>query len=143
MADRPRKRTRVPGVFYREVRGERRYEITYREDGRQHWKTIGPNLMEARAALDDIRARIRRGETVTQSTEPFETVAWRWYELVMPTLKPATQDRYSVALRCHINPRLGRKKIGDVTADDIARLIRGMEKEGKKASTIRNALAPL
>src|SRR5687767_7339183 len=110
MADRPRRRTRHPGVFYREVRGERRYEITYREAGRQHWKTIGPNLMEARAALDEIRARLRRGERVMQSSEPFATVAWRWYELKAPRIKNSTGDRYSVALRCHLNPRLGKKK---------------------------------
>jgi integrase len=40
-------------------------------------------------------------------------------------------------------PRFGHRKLAEITADDIAKFIRSLEKEGLSTSTIENYLRPL
>src|SRR5690349_10900888 len=79
----PPRRTRVSGrrsIYYRVgVDGRRRYEISYYDSqGRRRWKTVGSNLKEAEAALDDVRARKRRGERVSPTRATVQEASEAW-----------------------------------------------------------------
>ena len=57
-----RRRTRVPdapGVYFTDTANGRVYEVGFREDGKQRWKRIGPDLDEAVATRKEILERQR------------------------------------------------------------------------------------
>jgi len=54
-------KTRYPGVFRYTGRCGISYGIDYYADGRKHRETVGPLLGEARAKLEEVRARSKRG----------------------------------------------------------------------------------
>jgi integrase len=57
--------------------------------------------------------------------------------------KPSAIRSYEAALRDHIVPRLGRRRLGDVQHRDVQRTADDLLAEGRDPSTIRNALMPL
>jgi integrase len=118
-----------PGVYYREMlNGQRRYEISYTDtEGRRRWKTIDGNLKDADAALDDVRGRKRKGERVAPTRATLAEVAKVWFES-QSQLRPRTLERYDLALRCHVLPRLGRLRIAEVTEEHVSRLVVAMQK---------------
>lgn len=65
-----------------------------------------------------------------------------WLE-TQTQLRPRTRDWYEIALRVHVLPRLGRRRISQIDEDDVARLIAEMRTGGKAAWTIRGVLTPL
>jgi len=118
-----------PGVYYREmVNGRRRYEISYTDtEGRRRWKTIDGNLKAAQAALDDVNGRKRKGERIAPTRATLAEVAAVWFES-QSQLRPRTLERYDLALRCHVLPRLGRLRIAEVTEEHVSRLVVAIQK---------------
>ncbi len=57
--------------------------------------------------------------------------------------KPATIRSYERALRLHVLPTLGSRRLSDIRRADLVALIDGMIAEGYGGSTIRNTLDPL
>lgn len=57
-----------PNAPYREnARGERRYEVVFRDsEGKQRWKTAGSKFEEAQALREDLSGKKRRGETIAR-----------------------------------------------------------------------------
>jgi len=56
----------------------------------------------------------------------------RWLEEYMaPTIRESSLSGYRRYIDCHIKPRLGYKKISRVTTDDVRRLYRELEEEGR------------
>jgi integrase len=150
-----------PGVYYRLDRsGQRRYEITFRDStGTRRWRTIDGSLRAAEAALREVGGRKDRGERVVSSNATFAEIAQAWLE-AQTQLRPRTREWYDVALRRHVSPRLGSRRVSTITEDDVARLVAEMragvyyeEQQGRlvkkqRASgyagwTIRGVLVPL
>ena len=132
------------GIHYRVgADGRRRYEITfYDSGGKRRWKTIGSNLKEAEAALEDIRAKKRRGERVAPSRATLAETAEAWLA-TQSQLRPRTRESYEQSLRNHILPRLGRLRVAEITQDDVALLIAEMQAAGYTGWTILTVLKPL
>lgn len=132
------------GVYYRELPGgRRRYEISFTDStGRRRWKTVDGKLEDAQAALDEIRGKKRRGEKVAPSRATLAEVASLW--LASQTqLRPRTRERYEVALRVHVLPRLGRLRASELTEDHAAFLIEDMGKGVYFHDPEREAIAKL
>ena len=56
----------------------------------------------------------------------------RWLEEYMaPTIRESSLSGYRRYIDCHIKPRLGYKKISRVTTDDVRKLYRELEEEGR------------
>lgn len=132
------------GVYYRvNSQGKRRYSIGYTDsDGRWRWHTVPGGLKDATAALADVRARLGKGERVAPTRQTFDDVAEAWLEQ-QAHLRPRTLEAYRWALRLHLHPRFGSRRIGDIREDDIALLIADMRRAGYAAWTIRGVLTPL
>ena len=52
-------------------------------------------------------------------------------------LRPRTKHVYETNLRVHVYPALGRRKVGDIDVNDVAKLIGKLEAKGLKPWTIR------
>lgn len=97
---------------------------------------------EALRAQAESRGKAARGETpVTPTRATFAEVAEQWIESKRK-LRTYTRKGYRDALDRILIPRLGSKKVGAVTVEHIARLIRELENEGLAPSTITNYLKP-
>src|SRR5262245_2656189 len=94
------RRTRVPrhpGIYYREVDGRRRYEISYRDSSaRQRWEVVNGNLETAEALRDERRGQKRRGELTAPAGVLFRDVRDRYLD--SPQFKRlAATTRYTYA----------------------------------------------
>lgn len=142
--ERAGRRERVERNIYRRTdsAGHVRFEIGYRDsDGRQRWQAVEGGIKAARTALADVKARMGKGERVAPARNlTFAVAAERWYKAQVTTLRPATQASYSTALRIHLLPRWGRRRLDSLDVDDVARLIEDMRRNGRKAWTIRGQL---
>lgn len=140
------RRTKVAGergIYFRETTAGRRYEFTYTDSsGRQRWKSVKQGgLSAARLERADVLSRLGRGERVGPSRETLAEAAEAWLE-GETQLRPRTLEWYENALRRHVLPRLGQRKIATICEDDIVRLIREMEADGYAGWTIRGVLTP-
>jgi integrase len=139
----PRRIRQERGIYYRPTASGKRYEIVFADStGRTRWQVVEGGLKEARAVRGDILGKLGRGERVVRSNVTFGDFADEWIER-QTTLRPRTLDWYRTALRVHLKPRLGRRKLASITEDDVARVIREMTAEGKAAWTVRGVLVPL
>jgi integrase len=140
------KRTRVEPGIYRQVNGA--YAVYYLLDGKPRFKTIGPKLAEARGARTQLLAKAERGELATPTRLSFAELAASWLEgyaalVAAGERSPRTIENYRYYLDKHLLPAFGRKRVQEISTDEIARLIVEMRAKGYAAKTISNMLAPL
>ena len=135
----PRRR-REPGQrnanLYRRYDG--RFEVGYRDSGgKQRWTRAFDTITAARAERDTILAAKGRGERVQPNPRlRFGEVAERWLAEQVSELRPATRAVYAGAVRVHLEPRWGARRLDTITVDDAARLVRELRAEGKAEWTI-------
>jgi integrase len=138
----PPRRVRVErGIYRSPVSGS--YEIQYTDStGRVRWQVINGGLRDARYARAEMQARLGRGDLVVRDHRSLAEVAEEWLA-AQHHLRPRTRRLYETALARHINPRLGRKRISEITVDHVAALILDLQRAGLAGSTVRGAMTPL
>ena len=67
----------------------------------------------------------------------------RWLEQMSLTLRPDTLKRYRGDIGRHVKPRLGRKKLTQLTAEDLRDLYRELQDRGRIAPAPVKASASL
>lgn len=87
-----------------------------------------PRPTTVREAADRLAIGMRRGSIRTRSGDVY---------------KPSVVRSYEAALRLHVLPELGARKLADVQRRDVQRLADELLAQGRDPSTIRNALMPL
>ena len=143
----PRRRPvpRHPGIYYRprpDGKVSPPYELCYLDsDGKRRWEVIHGSLNDAEAKRAELRLRRRRGERIQPCRLTFAQHAEEW--LARQTVKPRTLEIYSWALRKHLIPYFGRRRLDQITVDDIAAFIAQMNEKNLKGWTITSALRPL
>ena len=143
----PRRRPvpRHPGIYYRPRRNGKvapPYEIAYLDStGKRRWEIVHGNLDVAEARRAALRLRRRRGERIEPTRQTFEQYAREWLE--RQTVRPRTLEIYSWALNQHLIPYFGRRRLDQITAEDIAAFIAQMKRKKLKGWTITSALRPL
>jgi integrase len=143
----PRRRVvrRHPGIFYRprpDGRVGPPYEVRYLDgNGVHRWLTVYGSLDEAEARKADLLLRKRRGERVEPCRQRFADYARAWLD--RQDVRPHTRDRYQWALERHLIPYFGRRRLIEITCDDVAGFIGAMRRKGLKGWTISSALRPL
>jgi integrase len=134
-----RVKTKAPGV-YRSNSGK--YEIQYRDsDGRLRFKTVEGGFEAAKAARADVLGRIRKGDAVRPTKQNFAEFAETW--LGGLALKPRTIEAYRYALDKHLLPRFKRRRLAEISVEDVARLVTEMQKSGYAGWTINGTLTTL
>jgi integrase len=113
-------KTKTPGIYRR---GDR-YAVIFRDaDGRQRQRSAR-TLDEARKLKAARTADVARGEFHEQSQVSFGEYAAEWVERYQGTgrrgFRESTRDDYRRLLRDVAIPRLGRKRLAQITPKDIA-----------------------
>jgi integrase len=138
------RRVRVPGNQNRNIyrRPDGKLEIGYRDSlGKQRWQVVEGGISAARAERDTILGMRGKGQNVKPSPRlRFGEAAERWLAEQVADLRPSTQASYRNAVRVHLEPRWGRRRMDAIDVDDAARLVRGLRAEGKAESTIQGVL---
>lgn len=132
-----------PGIYRSPgSQGKQRFEITYRDsNGKQRWQRVEGGIRAAEAARADVRSKMGRGERVAPIRNlTFAAASERYLKSAESSLRPATVAHYSSALRNHLLPVWGKRKLDTLTVDDVARRIEELQGDGKKAWTIRGVL---
>jgi len=134
-----RHRTRHRGVHYR-LKKDASRSYYYFANGA--YVAVEGGEAEAVAAQADARGKASRGEVITRSKATFADVAEQWFESKRK-IRTGTRKRYRGSLDRVLLPKFGKMKVGAVTVDHIAKLIRDLEKGGAAPSTIANHMKPL
>jgi hypothetical protein len=99
----------TPGVFSRQGRSGKRFEIFYRDgEGVQHWEVlpVGSTLTDADKLRRGRMARVDRGEKIAPARLTFQDVAKQWQAKVAESeLRPRTRELYEQSLRTHVLPK--------------------------------------
>jgi integrase len=143
----PRRRV-VPhhsGIYYR-PRADGKiappYELRYLDSsGTYRWQIVHGSLEEAEAKRAQLRVRKRQGERIEPTRQTFEQYARAWLE--RQQVRPRTRELYVWALEQHLIPRLGQRRLTQISCEEIAALITDMRRQGLKGWTITSALRPL
>ena len=144
---RPRRRpvARHPGIYYRPRPGGKvapPYEISYLDStGKRRWAVVHGSLDDAETKRAELRLRRRRGERIEPVRKTFEEYAWEWLE--RQPVRERTREVHSWALREHLIPYFGRRRLDQITVDDVANFIAHMRRKGLRGSTTLTALRPL
>src|SRR6266511_4082862 len=144
---RPRRRpvARHPGIYYRPRPGGKAappYEIRYLDSsGKRRWAVVHGSIQDAKAKRAELLLRRRRGERNEPTRQTFEQYAWAWLE--RQPGRARTREVHSWALREHLIPYFGRRRLDQITVDDVAAFIAAMRRKGLRGSTTQTALRPL
>jgi integrase len=103
-------------------------------DGRRRQKRVYAKYMaEAKRKRDELRAEVAKGIIPVSSTTTVAVWLRRWAdEIKKPHVRPNTFDWYDEAIRLHITPHIGSRKLKLLTPEDVRFMLR-------QASTPANA----
>jgi integrase len=144
---RPRRRpvARHPGIYYRPRPGGRvgpPYEVPYLDSsGKRRWAVVHGSLDDAEAKRSELRLRRRRGERIQPIRKNFQEYAWEWLD--RQPVRERTREVHSWALREHLIPYFGRRRLDQITVDDVAAYIAAMRRKGLRGSSVLTTLRPL
>ena len=136
---------RHPGIYYRPSAGGKvqpPYEIRYLDSsGVRRWALVHGTLDEAEARRSELRLRRRGGQRTQPTRQTFEPYARAW--LQRQQCRPRTVEILTWALERHLLPYFGRRRLDQITVDDVAAYIASMRRKGLRGSTINTTLRPL
>jgi integrase len=141
------RRKRVERGIYRQWDGK--YAICVMAEGRPRFRTIeATTLAEARTERQALALLARLGELPVSPRLTVAAIAARWLaefeaKVARGERRGPTLDFYRTNLRCHLLPRLGRRQLALITADDIAELTRDLHLETLAPWTIKGILGTL
>jgi integrase len=123
-------------------RGRKVLEIGYRDSaGKQRWQRVDGGIIAARTIRNDLLGRRGKGERVEPSPRlRFDEAATAWREGQVADLRPATQAAYGSALRNHLYPRGGSRRLDTISVEDVAAMIRDLRANGLSEWTIHSIL---
>jgi len=136
---------RHAGIYYRPGPGGKvqpPYEFSYFDSrGSRRWQTVEGSLEQAEAARAELLLRRRKGGRIEPGRQHFEEYARGW--LTRQDVRPRTRERQAWALERHLIPYFGRRRLDQISVDDVAAFITHMRGKGLRGSTINTALRPL
>src|SRR5437868_10470462 len=140
------KRTRVERGIYRQQNGT--YGVYLLVEGRPRFKTVGNKLGEARRQRNLLTAQAERGELRPASRVTFAEFAAGWLQGFEALVEAGergerTLENYRYFLNGHLLPAIGKKRLQELTTDDVAQLIAQLRRKGLSAKTISCGLIPL
>src|SRR5438132_436310 len=140
------KRTRVERGIYRQQNGT--YGVYLLVEGKPRFKTVGTKLAEARRQRNLLVGQAERGELRPASRLTFAQLAASWLEGFAALVEAGergerTLENYRYFLNGHLLPALGKRRLQEITTDDVAQLISQLRKKGLSGKTISGALIPL
>ena len=148
---RKRHKTKHAGIWFRltdesNPDSQRRYIVWYRDGrGDEHTKTLplGSTLEDAKVYQSKLHARRSDGDLLIPCRQTVSELLDEWLEKRNHSLAVRSYEAYRWAIEKHLKPEFGHKKVTALHPSDVAAFIARLEREGKKAWTIRAILKPL
>ena len=118
------------------------YEITFRDaQGKQRRRTVAGGIIAARNELAKEVAKRANGERMTADPRlRFGQAADAWLAGPVAALRPNTISTYRGAVDGHLRKRIGKRRMDDLTPDDVARVVAEMRAAGYSEWTISTTL---
>ncbi|SRR6266508_2122046 len=145
-SSRSERRRRVARGIYQQGNG--RYAVCVMVDGQPRFRTLSATTIdEARRQRGLLQRVACIGELPVSPRLTFAEVAARWLaefaaKVAAGKRRERTFDLYRSQLYRHLLPRLGRRRLGLITADDVVALMRELQADGLSPWTIMRILGP-
>lgn len=118
-------------------------------DERRRGSSAGyPTRRTAEQRLAELMAEVSTATYVTPSRDRLSAYLTEWLRSL--SVKPTTRDNYRTAAEVHVIPRLGGVALAELSAEQVDRLYRELERYGKRAGrcgtagvTCRATTAPI
>jgi hypothetical protein len=120
-----------------------------RVDGRARFRTVeAATLLEALRQRELLRSAGQLGDLPLSPRLTFTEVAGRWLaefeaKVTAGERRDRTLDLYRSQLHRHLLPRLGRRRLALITADDVVAVARELQADGLSPWTIKRILGAL
>jgi integrase len=143
----PDRRRRVARGIYQQPNGK--YAVCVRVYGRARFRTLDAStLVEARVQREQLQRAGRLGDLPLSPRLTFAEVAGRWLaefeaKVAADERRERTLDLYRSQLFRHLLPRLGRRRLALITADDVVAVTRELQASGLSPWTIKRILGAL
>jgi integrase len=109
---------------------------------RQKWTTVHGRKADAERVLRRLLIQMDGGRWVDPALMTVAEFAGDWLDHIEGTVEPSTWRSYESHIRIHVEPRIGRLRLGEVTARRLTRMYRDIEKDaGVSVSTVRRVHA--
>ena len=129
----------APGLYLRVRGGSALWTVRYTVAGKTREPSLGPfdqlGLADAVARAAELRARAKRGETITTErarakptarADRFRDVAEQLWESMKPGWKNAKHaDQWLNTLKTYAYPKIGDKPVADVDTQDVLDVLNG------------------
>src|SRR6266545_2800475 len=141
------RRVRVERGIYRQENG--RYAVCVMVERRPRFRSIDAgSLSEVRVQRELLQGLACVGELPVSPRLTFAEVAARWLtefeaRVAAGERRDRTLDLYRSQLHRHLLPRLGRRRLTLITADDVVALVRELQADGLSPWTIKRILGAL
>lgn len=141
------RRRRVERGIYQQPNGK--YAVCVRVDGRARFRTLeAATLAEAQAQRELLQVAGRLGDLPLSPRLTFAEVGGRWLaefeaKVAAGERRDRTFDLYRSQLHRHLLPRLGRRRLVLITADDVVAIARELQADGLSPWTVKRILAAL
>lgn len=122
------------GVYQRESDGRwvAVVEAGYIDGKRKRLTSYHDRRKDATAALPGLEKRAKRFQQQTADIKTVEQLLNHWIEsTVSRTRAPKTIESYSSAVRLHINPSIGKKRLDKLNRVDVQRMLDGVAQKPK------------
>lgn len=146
-SSRPDRRRRVARGIYAQPNG--RYAVCVMVDGQPRFRTLSAaTISEARRQRELLKGIARVGELPISPRFTFAEVAARWLadfeaKVTAGERRDRTLDLYRSQLHRHLLPRLGRRRLTLITADDVVAVMHELQADGLSPWTVKRILGAL
>lgn len=125
-------------------RADNRFTVTLTLDGKRRF-FYGKTQAEARTKADNAKARVKAGGPVRDATRRLGDWLHEWIEtyLALSDRAESTKIMHAGYVRTWIVPTIGNVPVGNLTVNDVNRMLLQMKAAGKADSTRRNAYTTL
>jgi integrase len=121
-----------------------RFAIRYHgPDGRRYWERFGTDPKAAERALTARLRDIDQGAWREPCDVTLGEYAERWLERKRTRLAHSTWVTYSMYLRRHVLPTLGKRRLATLRPADFDELAHDLEAGGMQPGTVRNVIVPV
>ncbi len=141
------RRRRIERGIYEQPNGK--YAVCVMLDGRPRFRTLSTAVLgDARKQRELLQSIARIGGLPVSPRLTFAEAAARWLaefeaKVTAGERRDRTLDLYRSQLRRHLLPRLARRRLALITADDIVAIMRELQADGLSPWTIKRILGAL